>query len=150
MKRILKIAEDLGVIAFQGVERLELASVKRLEHADRATRRNLLEAVERSKRKAAEVMLEVKDSTGRLPEVSKLCPTPPSQCTIIDDQPTLDRLRTRYYWSLNMIKRTNARENFLDSGATIRNEPNVRRAHKLVREGVEALNKIPRFRQSCQ
>jgi hypothetical protein len=95
-------------------------------------------------------MLEVKDFTGVIPQISQMCPNAPAHCIIIDDQQTLDKLRSRYYWSLNMIKRVNARENFLDTGATVRNEKHIRRAHQLVREGVEALNRIPRFRQSCR
>jgi hypothetical protein len=150
VQRILKIAEELGVIAFQGVDRLERASVQRLAHADLATRRKLRDGIERAKRKAAEVMLEVKDFTGVIPQISQMCPNAPAHCIIIDDQQTLDKLRSRYYWSLNMIKRVNARENFLDTGATVRNEKHIRRAHQLVREGVEALNRIPRFRQSCR
>ena len=126
-ERIVKFAQALGVLVYQAADQIERASKDRLPEESSAVQKRLREGTERAKKRAAEAALSVQDFSSKLPEVSRSCPDVPLGCQRIDDGPTLLKLRKYHYDTLALIRRMNARSEFIKSGETKRNEKLVRR-----------------------
>jgi hypothetical protein len=148
--RVVKFAQALGVLVFQAADQIEEASRERLHREPAVLQQRLRQGIERAKKRAAEAALSVQDFSSRLPEVSRSCPDVPLGCERIDDGPILMKLRKYHYDTLALIRRMNARSQFIRSGHTKRNDRLVRRAEVLAKRGLAEIAKIPRFRISCK
>ena len=148
-EKLRKISQDLGELGFVAATRLEDASEERLSGATRSGRERLKAAIKRSKERASVQVLDVRSFTDKLPSESRTCVQQPNGCKLVDDGPTIDAVRTRYYDTLLNIKRVLARASFLDEASKDRNAKLSDQAEGLVAQGVEVLNSIPRFRTDC-
>lgn len=148
--RILKFSQELGALVYEAADQIEQASKARFTGASADAKKRLREGIQRSKKRAAEAALEAQEFNSSLPIVSRSCPEVPVGCRQVDDGATLEKLRKYHYDTLALIKRMNARSEFIERGRTKRNEEIVRRANKIFKRGLAEINKIPRFRTVCK
>jgi hypothetical protein len=149
-ERIVKFSQELGALVYEAADQIELASKARFAGASADVKKRLREGIQRSRKRAAEAALQVQDLSSSLPILSRSCPDVPVGCRQVDDGATLEKLRKYHYDTLALIKRMNARSDFIERGRTKRNEEIVRRATKLFKRGLTEINKIPRFRTVCK
>lgn len=149
-RQILQFCQKLGALVYEAADQIEQASRERLAGSPPEVRRKLREGVERAKKRAAEAALRAQDFSSSLPAETRSCPGVARGCSRVDDGATLAKLRKYHYDSLSIIRRMNARSDFIRSGETKRGKEIVRRAAKLTAEGLAEINKIPRFRTVCK
>ena len=147
---ILKFSQELGVLVYEVADQIEQASKARFAGAPADVKKRLREGIQRTRRRAAEAALQAQDLSSSLPILSRSCPDVPVGCRQVDDGATLEKLRKYHYDTLALIKRMNARSDFIERGRTKRNEEIVRRATKLFKRGLSEINRIPRFRTVCK
>lgn len=149
-QQITKLSLELGALVFEAADQIERATMKRLSAADVEGKRRLREGVQRAKKRSAEASLSAQVFVSSLPADSRSCADAPPGCSRVDDGPTLAKLRKYTYDTLALIRRMNARSDFIESGATKRGKEIVRRATAAAKRGLAEINKIPRFRTVCK
>lgn len=149
-ERVIKTSEELGLLVFIATDRFERASLVRLKNAPPAAKKQFKKAIARAKERVARSVLTVKDLTSTIPEMSKNCPELPPGCSIVDDGPTISRLRSFFFSTQKSLVRTARRTNFLDPTVVKKNKATVGKAKAIVKLSIDELNKIPRFRTVCK
>lgn len=149
-QQITKLSLELGALVFEAADQIERATMKRLSATDVEGKRRLRAGVQRAKKRSAEASLSAQDFVSSLPADSRSCADAPPGCSRVDDGPTLEKLRKYTYDTLALIRRMNARSDFIESGATKRGKEIVRRATAAAKRGLAEINKVPRFRTVCK
>ena len=149
-EKVRILSQSLGEIAFEAISRLETASGAKMANSPESGRKRIREALERAQRKAADLVLAVREQTNKLPANTRSCPTTPPGCTIIDDGPKVENMRDSYDSALALVNRVLKRATFLDPNGADENQRLMRRAEKAHEDGLAELNGIARFRTSCK
>jgi hypothetical protein len=144
-----QVAQQLSALMLRSADILASAKVTSGQDSKKRGAANLRDA-QSAKKKAVEYQRQAKALTIQFPQVIRTCPFAPQSCLTVDRQDTLEALKGLYANQRNSIKRTIARVNFRNTGATKREDPIVKQAKALEQLGLQGLAKLPRFETRCE
>lgn len=147
---LLKTSESLVSLIVGTLRRFSDASLARVSNAPPGVKKKIKERFDRAKRKVLAELATAHKLTRSVPVLSRNCPRLPPGCSVVDDGPLLEQLKSFYVTKQRQLKRLVQRTSFLDPATAKKNKAAIAKAKVIVKQALTDLGKVPRFRTVCK